>query len=53
MMYSKEVEEMCVLAKGPNHGPAPIPEEGKWYFIDIFLMKKFSFYHFTIEKIKK
>ncbi|HEX9024910.1 MAG TPA: hypothetical protein VF839_00435, partial [Clostridium sp.] len=30
MMYSKEVEEMCVLAKGPNHGSAPIPEEGKW-----------------------
>ena len=30
MMYSKEVEEMCVVAKGPNHGPAPIPEEGKW-----------------------
>ena len=21
---------MCVVAKGPNHGPAPIPEEGKW-----------------------
>ena len=30
MMYSKEIEEMCVVAKGPNHGPAPIPEEGKW-----------------------
>ncbi len=30
MMYSKEVEEMCVLAKGPNHGSAPIPVEGKW-----------------------
>ena len=29
-MYSKEVEEMCVVAKGVNHGPAPIPEEGKW-----------------------
>ena len=28
--YSKEVEHMCVVAKGPNHGPAPIPEEGKW-----------------------
>ena len=28
--YSKEVENMCVVAKGPNHGPAPIPEEGKW-----------------------
>lgn len=21
---------MCCVAKGPNHGPAPIPEEGKW-----------------------
>ena len=30
MMYSKEVEEMCVVAKGANHGPAPIPEEGQW-----------------------
>lgn len=30
MMYSKEVEEMCMVAKGVNHGPAPIPEEGKW-----------------------
>ena len=23
---------MCVVAKGPNHGPAPIPEEGKWIY---------------------
>lgn len=30
MNYSAEVENMCVLKKGPNHGPAPIPEEGKW-----------------------
>ncbi|HOV40761.1 MAG TPA: hypothetical protein PLM59_03150 [Oscillospiraceae bacterium] len=30
MNYSHEVERMCVLKKGPNHGPAPIPEEGKW-----------------------
>ena len=28
--YSSEVEKMCCVAKGPNHGPAPIPEEGKW-----------------------
>ena len=27
---SAEVEKMCVVAKGPDHGPAPIPEEGKW-----------------------
>ena len=30
MQYSREVEEMVCVAKGPNHGPAPIPEEGKW-----------------------
>lgn len=30
MNYSREVENMCVVAKGPHHGPAPIPEEGKW-----------------------
>jgi NifU-like protein involved in Fe-S cluster formation len=30
MIYSEEVEKMCCVAKGPNHGPAPIPEEGKW-----------------------
>ena len=30
MNYSHEVESMCVIAKGCDHGPAPIPEEGKW-----------------------
>ena len=30
MIYSKEIEEMCIVAKGVNHGPAPIPQEGKW-----------------------
>ena len=30
MIYSHEVERMCPIAKGPKHGPAPIPEEGKW-----------------------
>ena len=30
MLYTKEVEEMVCVAKGPNHGPAPIPEEGRW-----------------------
>ncbi|MBQ2946044.1 MAG: hypothetical protein IJD95_05730 [Clostridia bacterium] len=30
MNYTHEVEKMCSIAKGPNHGPAPIPEEGKW-----------------------
>ena len=30
MIYSTEVEHMTCVAKGPNHGPAPIPEEGRW-----------------------
>jgi NifU-like protein involved in Fe-S cluster formation len=30
MELSKEVEEMTCVAKGPRHGPAAIPEEGKW-----------------------
>ena len=30
MNYSHEVENMSPLAKGTYHGPAPIPEEGKW-----------------------
>ena len=30
MIYSTEVQHMCRVAKGPNHGPAPIPEEGRW-----------------------
>ena len=30
LIYSHEVQNMCVVAKGPNHGPAPIPEEGMW-----------------------
>ena len=30
MQYSQEVENMCPVAKGAYHGPAPIPEEGKW-----------------------
>ncbi len=30
LQYSHEVENMCTVAKGPHHGPAPIPEEGKW-----------------------
>ena len=29
-MCSHEVEEMCPVAKGARHDPAPIPEEGKW-----------------------
>ena len=30
MKYSSEVQNMCPLAKGAYHGPAPIPQEGKW-----------------------
>ncbi len=30
MNYTHEVEKMCIVKKGPNHGPAPIPEEGQW-----------------------
>jgi NifU-like protein involved in Fe-S cluster formation len=30
MIYSAEVQNMCPVAKGAYHGPAPIPEEGKW-----------------------
>ena len=30
MRYSKELENMCCVKKGVDHGPAPIPEEGKW-----------------------
>ena len=30
MNYTHEVEQMCIVAKGPHHGPAPIPEEGLW-----------------------
>jgi NifU-like protein involved in Fe-S cluster formation len=30
MIYTAEVERMCPIAKGADHGPAPIPEEGRW-----------------------
>ena len=30
MIYTKEVEHMCPVNKGAYHGPAPIPQEGKW-----------------------
>lgn len=28
--YTKDVETMCTVHKGCDHGPAPIPEEGQW-----------------------
>lgn len=30
MQYSHEVEKMVCVKKGCNHGPAPIPQEGRW-----------------------
>ena len=30
MIYTREVENMCSVNKGAYHGPAPIPQEGKW-----------------------
>ncbi|HOO23060.1 MAG TPA: hypothetical protein PKY53_05200 [Clostridia bacterium] len=30
MQYTHEVEKMVCVKKGCDHGPAPIPEEGKW-----------------------
>lgn len=30
MNYTSEVDAMCCVAQGPNNGPSPIPQEGKW-----------------------
>lgn len=30
MKHTEEIEHMCHVAKGAYHGPAPIPQEGKW-----------------------
>jgi len=38
--FSHEVEIMCSVAKGANHGPAPIPEEGKW--VKVYEIKDIS-----------
>lgn len=32
MIYSKKVENMCIVECGVGHGCAPIPEEGKWVY---------------------
>lgn len=32
MKYSTEVENMCTVKCGGQHGCAPIPEEGKWVY---------------------
>ena len=30
MTYTPEVEEMVCVARGPNNGPSPVPQEGGW-----------------------
>jgi NifU-like protein involved in Fe-S cluster formation len=30
IMYTAELDELCQVHKGCDHGPAPIPEEGQW-----------------------
>jgi len=30
MQYTAEVDEMCPITRGTNHGPSPIPQEGQW-----------------------
>ncbi|MBQ9815527.1 MAG: hypothetical protein IJM53_07550 [Lachnospiraceae bacterium] len=30
MIYTAQVEHMCPVASGCDHGPAPIPQEGEW-----------------------
>ena len=30
MEYTPEINEMCIVARGPKNGPAPIPQEGLW-----------------------
>lgn len=29
-MQTHEIDQMCMVAKGAKHEPAPIPQEGKW-----------------------
>ena len=36
MVYSQEVQHMCVVKKGPNHGPAPIPEAVSYTHLDVY-----------------
>lgn len=30
MDFTHEIKSMCCVSKAANHGPAPIPQEGKW-----------------------
>ena len=48
MIYTKEVQQMCCVAKGANHANAPIPEEGKWVHakeikdISVYIIQRIS-----------
>ncbi len=42
MNYTQDVLNMCMVAKGPKHAPAPIPEEGKW--VNAYEIKDISGY---------
>ena len=52
MIYSHEVQTMCPVAQGVNHGPAPIPEEAKWVKAkevkDISGLTPVSYTHLTL-----
>ena len=54
MIYSHEVEQMCKVAQGVNHGAAPIPEEAKWVqskeIKDILQNILFQYFTFFIEE---
>ena len=43
MIYSHEVETMCSVAQGVNHGAAPIPEEAKWVKADVYKRQNLHF----------
>ena len=32
MDFTNDVKNMCEVKQGPNNGPSPIPEDGKWVF---------------------
>ena len=56
MIYTKEVENMCPVAKGAKHEPAPIPEEGQWVHAkkieDISGFTPVSYTHLTLPTIR-
>ena len=46
MIYSQEVEMMCPVAQGANHGPAPIHPGGSRLDYRMFRNDTFSSYGF-------